>query len=237
MSNSIYSALGRQTGLVQELQVVANNLANASTSGYKADRAVFAEYIVSAGAQAPSRSMGGLAGHAFDLEQGGLKPTGGQFDFAVQGEGFFALETDAGQRLTRAGHFQLSADGALVDANGARVLGQGGGPIVIPADASQIAVAGDGTISADGVPFDQVGLVIPIGDMLRDTNAYFMAPEGFEPATDAQLVQGALELSNVSSVLEVARMIEVQRAYEAGQALLEREDQRINQLISAVRNA
>ena len=86
MSNAVYAAITRQTGLTNELQVVANNLANASTTGYKADRAVFAEFLAGNGEDIEHISMGGLAGHQFDLEQGGLKFTGGQFDPWLKGK-------------------------------------------------------------------------------------------------------------------------------------------------------
>lgn len=235
MSNAIYATLARQHGLMQEMQVVSNNLANSSTTGYKTDRAIFAEFLVGSDSGKTSLSMGSLAGHAFEMEQGGLKVTGGQFDVAVQGDGFFSIETPQGPRLTRAGHFQLSADGTLVDMIGNSVLGAGGGPIQIPVEASQISISADGTISADGELIEQIGVVIPDGELMRDSNTYFSAPGGFGNATDFNVVQGALEQSNVSPVLEVARMIEVQRAYEAGQTLLEREDQRIGQVISTIR--
>ncbi|MEQ8320741.1 MAG: flagellar hook-basal body complex protein [Rhodospirillales bacterium] len=235
MSNAIYATLARQHGLMQEMQVVSNNLANSSTTGYKTDRAIFAEFLVGSDSGNTSLSMGSLAGHAFEMEQGGLKVTGGQFDVAVQGDGFFSIETPQGPRLTRAGHFQLSADGTLVDMIGNSVLGAGGGPIQIPVEASQISISADGTISADGELIEQIGVVIPDGELMRDSNTYFSAPGGFGNATDFNVVQGALEQSNVSPVLEVARMIEVQRAYEAGQTLLEREDQRIGQVISTIR--
>jgi flagellar basal-body rod protein FlgF len=235
MSNAIYATLARQHGLMQEMQVVSNNLANSSTTGYKTDRAIFAEFLVGSDSGNTSLSMGSLAGHAFEMEQGGLKATGGQFDVAVQGDGFFSIETPQGPRLTRAGHFQLSVDGTLVDMIGNSVLGVGGGPIQIPLEASQISISGDGTISADGELIEQIGIVIPDGELMRDSNTYFSAPGGFGNATDFSVVQGALEQSNVSPVLEVARMIEVQRAYEAGQTLLEREDQRIGQVISTIR--
>ena len=235
MSNAIYATLARQHGLMQEMQVVSNNLANSSTTGYKTDRAIFAEFLVGSDSGNTSLSMGSLAGHAFEMEQGGLEVTGGQFDVAVQGDGFFSIETPQGPRLTRAGHFQLSADGTLVDMIGNSVLGAGGGPIQIPVEASQISISADGTISADGELIEQIGVVIPDGELMRDSNTYFSAPGGFGNATDFNVVQGALEQSNVSPVLEVARMIEVQRAYEAGQTLLEREDQRIGQVISTIR--
>lgn len=235
MTNSIYATVSRQDGLLKELQVVANNIANTNTTGYKTDRALFAEYVMATGADTPSLSMGGLAGHSFDLTQGTVKFTGGQLDLAIQGEGFFAVETDNGQRLTRAGAFQLSSQGELIAPDGARVLDGGSTPIQIPPDVEGLSIAGDGTISADGQILGQVGVFTPTGQLQRDTDTRFIAP-GVQQNETAKVLQGAVEASNVSPVLEMARMIEVQRAYEAGQAVLEKEDQRITQLISTVRD-
>ncbi|MEO9968465.1 MAG: flagellar hook-basal body complex protein [Hyphomonadaceae bacterium] len=235
MPVSIYASLGRQEGLLREMEVVANNLANSSTVGYKSDRAVFAEFIVSGGRDAPSVSMGGLGGHAFDLTQSNLAFTGSDFDLALQGEGYFLVQTEAGERLTRAGHLQISSEGQLIDSNGNPVLDAGGGTIDIPPTVEHLSIGSDGSISVDGILSGEIGIVLPNGQILRDSNTYFSAPDGFEPAEGATVIQGALEQSNVSPVLEVSRMIEVQRAYEAGQALLEREDQRLSQVISAVR--
>lgn len=236
MSNAVYAALSRQQGLSIEIQKVANNLANANTTGYKSDRAVFSEYIVPTGPDSDSLSMGRLAGESIELSQGALRFTGGQLDVAIQGDGYFSVQTDRGVRLSRAGHFQLSAEGNLIDQNGYSVLSPGGGPIAIPQDAGEISIGQDGVISSGGAVIDQIGVVETQGRLLRDADTLFIAQEGYQPLQDARMVQGALEQSNVSPVLEVTRMIEVQRAYEAGQAMLEREDQRLSQLISAVRN-
>lgn len=236
MSSAVYSTLARQQGLMHEMQVVANNLANSSTTGYKSDRAIFTEFLVSTGNGVDqSLSMGALGGHAFQMEQGGLNFTGGRFDLAIQGEGFFMVDTPQGERLTRAGHFQLSAEGQLVDMQGNAVLNAGGNPINIPQDALDVTISEDGTISGNGQVIDQVGIMLADGELQRDSNTYFSTDGGVAPTQDAKLLQGALEQSNVSTVLEVSRMIEVHRAYEAGQALLEKEDQRISQLITAVR--
>ncbi len=235
MPNALYAALARQTGLMNEMQVVANNLANSSTTGYKSDRAIFAEFVAQAGQNMPELSMGGLAGHAFDLEQGGLRFTGGKFDLAIQGEGYFLVETPQGQMLSRAGHFQLNEQSELIDSAGNKVLNAGGGGITIPEDARIVSIAGDGTISADGLIVDQVGVVVPNGQLMRESNTMFSTRDGFAQAEEPRVVQGALEQSNVEPVLEVARMIEVQRAYEAGQALIEREDERIEKFISTLR--
>lgn len=235
MPMSVYASLGRQEGLMREMEVVANNLANSSTVGYKSDRAIFSEFIVSGGRDAPSVSMGGLGGHAFDLTQSSLAFTGSNFDIALQGEGYFLVRTEAGDRLTRAGHLQLSAEGELIDSNGNAILEAGGNPITLPPTIEQLSIGNDGSIAADGQLIGQIGIVVPNDQILRDSNTYFVAPNGVRPTEEATIIQGALEQSNVSPVLEVSRMIEVQRAYEAGQAMLEREDQRISQVITAVR--
>lgn len=235
MSNAIYAALARQTGLMTEMQVVANNLANSSTTGYKSDRAIFAEFIAGTRNNLADLSMGTLAGHEFDLEQGGLRFTNGKFDVAIQGEGYFLIETPQGQRLTRAGHFQLNAQSELITSAGYRVLNAGGGTIQIPEEATNVSIAGDGTISFDGQIIDQLGVVQTEGQLSREGNSMFAAEDGFQQVEEPRVVQGALEQSNVSPVLEIARMIEVQRAYEAGQALIEREDDRIAKFISTLR--
>lgn len=234
MSNAIYAAIARQQGLKQEMQVVANNIANASTTGYKSNRGIFSEFIVNTGTDTQSLSMGALAANHTEMAPGALRVTGGQFDLAIQGEGFFLLETPQGERLTRAGHFQLGADGRLVDGLGNAVLGAGGNVITFPPEVTNVSIAADGTISADGELFDQIGVVIPEGSLQRDGNTQFTAPDGYLPSPEPGIVQGALEQSNVSPVQEIARLIEVQRAYEAGQALLEREDQRISKVINTL---
>jgi len=236
MPNSVYTALTRQQGLAHELQVVANNLANASTTGYKSDRAIFAEFLVDTGTSADeSISMGRLAGHSFQMEQGGLNFTGGPLDLAIQGDGFFQVDAPQGQRLTRAGHFLISPDGVLIDNQGNAVLSTGGNPIILPADAGDIKIGSDGSISANGQLLDQISIVVPQGPLQRDSNTYFSTAAQTELAQGANVVQGALEQSNVLPVLEMARMIEVQRAYEAGQAMMDREDERIGQLINSLR--
>lgn len=236
MPNVSFATLGRQQGLLQELQVVANNLANASTTGYKADRAIFSELVVPVGGEDGSLSVGALAAHAFELEQGGLRPTQGRLDFAIQGDGFFQVETPQGNRLTRAGNFQLSETGTLIDAQGNPVLSDGGAPILIPDDVSDISVAQDGTLSLDGEQTGRIGVFSVDGELVKDTSTYFDTTGGIAVIDQPTVIQGALESSNVTPVLEVARMIEVQRAYEAGQTLLEQEDQRLSQLVSTIRD-
>ncbi|HBH45292.1 MULTISPECIES: flagellar hook-basal body complex protein [Hyphomonas] len=235
MSNAIYATLTRQDGLLREMQVIANNVANSSTTGYKSNHAIFAEHIAAVNGEGDSVSMGSLSGHSHDLSQGAMKHTGGQFDLAIHGEGFFVLETPAGERLTRAGAFQLSADGNLVDAFGNQVMGAGGGAIAIPEEVTRISVAPDGTISSGQEILGQIGVVTANGQIAQEGGTMFVAAEGYEQVEEPNVIQGALEQSNVSSILEISRLIEVQRAYEAGQSLIEKEDERINQLIKTMR--
>lgn len=235
MSNAIYATLTRQDGLLREMQVIANNVANASTTGYKSNHAIFAEHVAAAGNGTDGVSMGSLAGHNFDLSQGGVKHTGGQFDLAIHGDGFFVLDTPAGERLTRAGAFQLSADGNLVDAFGNQVQGAGGGAIAIPQEVTQVSIAPDGTVSSGEEIFGQIGVVTADGQLSQEGGTMFAAPQGYQPVEEPNVIQGTLEQSNVSSILEVSRLIEVQRAYEAGQSLIEKEDERISQMIKTMR--
>jgi flagellar basal-body rod protein FlgF len=235
MTGTVYAMLNRQQGLVRELDTVANNLANSNTTGFKADRVVFGEMMMVRGSGTASLSMGGVVGHSFDLAPGAVRSTGSAFDFALQGEGYFLVLTPQGERLTRAGHFQLSPEGTLIDAAGNAVLGTAGGTITLPPEAHNVVLGGDGTLSVDGEALAQIAAALPDGRMQRETGVMFAAPDGFVLTDAAQFVQGALERANVSPVLEMSRLIDVQRAYEAGQRVVELEDERIGQLLDATR--
>ncbi len=235
MDNAGYTTLTRQSGLMREMQVVANNIANANTTGYRQEGVIFSEYV-QAVEEGPSLSMANGNVRNTSYAQGVLTQTGGQFDFAIEGDAFFLIETPQGERLTRAGSFTPNAEGDLVTNDGYRVLDAGGAPVFIPPDASDLSVASDGTISAGGTPLGQLGLVVPVDptQMTRQSGILFDAPSGVEPAESGRVVQGFLEGSNVNSVLQIARMIEVQRAYEMGQSFAEAEDERIRTAIKAL---
>ncbi len=231
-----YATLTRQSGLMREMQAIANNIANMSTTGFRAERVIFAEYLSPLPGSGASLSMGHARARMADPSQGGLVPTGGRFDFAIEGEGFFQLDTAAGPRLTRAGAFLRSAGGELVAADGARLLDTGGAPVLVPAGARAIALAADGTLSADGQPLARIGLVRPVDPAgpTRAEGTRLAAPGGVAPVEGGRLVQGFVEESNVDPVAELARMIAVQRAYELGQSFLDREDRRIRDTIDTL---
>jgi len=231
-----YVALTRQSGLARELQTVANNIANLSTTGFRKEGVVFAEFVADLGQAEPSLSMANADARIINLAQGPLTQTGGTFDFAIEGDGFFMVETPEGNRLTRAGSFTPSPEGELVTPDGHRLLDLGGAPIVVPLDAGAIAAARDGTISVSGNPIAQIGLFLPTdpNDLTHDGGTRFAAKGGVEPYEGANIFQGFLENSNVNAIGEIARMIEVQRAYEIGQGFLEKEDARIRSVIQAM---
>lgn len=229
MENPVYATLNRQSGLLKEMQTVANNIANASTDGFRREGVVFSEFVVRTGPNSESLSLANASGRSSDMAQGALVQTNGTFDFAIEGTGFFLVATPEGDQLTRAGSFTPSPEGVLVASDGAPLLDAGGAPVFVPVTARSITLGADGTLSADGNPVAQVGLWEP-GDPLNIARAQgvrFDTGGDAVPVENARILQGFLEKSNVNPVSELTRMIEVQRAYELGQTFLNREDERV----------
>ncbi len=228
-----YVALTRQSGLLKEMQAVANNIANVSTTGFRREGVLFAETVRALPVEGGSIAMAEARGRWTDGTQGVLVQSGGVLDLAIEGEGFFRVMTPAGERLTRAGAFSRNGEGDIVTPDGHLLLDEGGGPINIPFEAQAIAVAADGTLSVDGQPAALIGVVTTedATRLFRETGVLFRYEDDLLPAEGAAVVQGFLEQSNVDAVTEMARMIAVQRAYEAGQKLLEQEDERIRLVV------
>lgn len=231
-----YVGLTRQSSLAKELQSVANNIANLSTTGYRREGVIFAEVVRALPVEGGSVAMTEARARYFDEMQGSLEETGGTLDLAVEGNGYFQVMTPQGERLTRAGAFTRNADGIVVNMDGHALLDEGGGEIQIPFEAKAVSVSSDGTLSVDGQPVARVGLVT-VEDktkLFREAGVLFRADEAPVPVEDGRIVQGFLEQSNVNPVGELARMIEVQRAYESGQKLLDLEDERIRKVVTTL---
>lgn len=233
MDNAGYTALTRQSGLMAEMRTIANNIANANTTGFRAEGVIFAEHIKQTGSD--SLSMATASVRDTVQTQGALAQTGGPFDLAIEGNGFFLIDTPNGQRLTRAGSFTPNEVGDLVTMDGHPVLDAGGAPVFIPTGLGPVGIAPDGTISAGGRPVGQIGLFLPEDplSLTREDGVRF-STNGVLPAEDSRMLQGYVEESNVDPVLQVARMIEVQRAYELGQSFMENEDKRIRGVIDTL---
>ena len=233
MENATYAALTRQSGLWSEMRATANNVANAATTGYRSEDVIFSEYVRRLGGEEDSLSMASARVRETSMRQGALTQTGSDYDLAIEGEGFFWIATPAGERLTRAGNFMPNLAGDLVTPQGYAVLDPGGAPLFIPPDARAVGIASDGTISADGRPIGQIAIVRPVDmdDLRREDGVRFSTEAGVEPVEGPRMVQGFLEESNVDAVTQIARMIEVSRAYELGASFLEKEDERIRTAI------
>lgn len=238
MDNTVYVALTRQRGLSREMDVIANNIANSGTTGFRREEVIFSEHVRRLGTPGEVLSMASAHGRMIDSRPGTLEATGGTFDFAIEGEGYFLIDTPQGQALTRSGHFTPNAEGELVTPEGHRLLDEGGGPVFVPAGAGSVSLGADGTLSADGAPLGRIGLWQP-SDPNRTAlaGARLQIPEGgAEPLGEegGRLLQGHLEGSNVDPIAEVSRMIAVQRAYEMGQSFLELEDTRIRAVVQTL---
>ncbi|WP_370205950.1 flagellar hook-basal body complex protein [Pararhodobacter marinus] len=236
MDNAGYTQLTRQSGLLREIQLIAHNIANLSTTGFRREGLLFSEYVSALGHEEESLSMAAARAHQTYLTQGTMTMTGGTLDLGIEGDGFFTIQTPDGERYTRAGHFTPNQAGDLVTPDGHPVLDIGGAPIFIPPEAGQIAIARDGTISADGQPLAQIGLVVPAeqADLKRETGVLHRIDGDVLPVETPVVLQGFLEESNVNAISEMARLIQVQRAYETGQKFLDREDERIRNVVQTL---
>lgn len=226
--DTAYVTLSRQSGLMNEMRLVANNIANANTTGYRQQGLVFSEFVRDLPGS-PSLSMSRAQARNTSFAQGVLTQTGGQFDFAIEGDGFFMVETPSGNRLTRAGSFSPDASGDLVTNDGYRVLDSNGAPVFIPPDAATVDVGSDGTLSVNGQLLGQIGVYrSPAGtNLVREGSTLFKSDAGVEPVEQPVVLHRFLEGSNVNAIDQVTKLIEIQRAYELGQSFLDAEDERV----------
>jgi flagellar basal-body rod protein FlgF len=241
MDNSLLISLSQQLAAYRSMDVIANNIANVSTPGFKRESAKFEEYITTVpaieGQTGPQQvSFVKDAGIVRDVSQGAINYTGAPLDLAINGKGFFAVATPAGERYTRDGHFSLDAEGRIVTSDGHAVQGEGGAIVVNPAD-GEIHIAKDGTISSvvNGAA-NQLGKLRLAGfadeaAMVKEGANLYSTTQGATVAAGT-VQQGALESSNVQPVVEIAKMIEVMRAYEATATLSKSQEDLTRQAIT-----
>ena len=239
MENSLYVALSRQSDLRRQMDTVSNNLANMSTTGFKGERVMFVEHLVkSKGGEnllTPKLSYVRDIATMTDTSTGPIEQTGNPLDIAIQGEGYFVVQAIDGERFTRNGRFQLDNGGQLVNQLGQPVLAEGGAPVVFAPEDSEIVISRDGTISTNNGELGKLRVVTFENDqnLERTAGAQFIADENNQPedAEDVDMVQGALEGSNIEPILEMANMINVHRSYDAVRKFIDREDQRQKAMI------
>ena len=230
MENAQLISLSRQIALQRQMDVVANNMANINTTGFKAESMLFQDYLM------PVARDNELTGAdqdlhytedwstIHDMSTGSIEQTGNPLDVALSGEGFLTVQTAAGPRYSRNGSLQIDTTGTLVDLAGNPVLGTSG-PIKFDSADTNIAIAPDGTIATSQGTKGKLAVVeFPDPQVLaREGNNYYSGPAG-NPATKTSVVQGSIERSNVSGVSTMADMIRVERAYQTLANIMQRQD-------------
>ena len=222
MSSGIWVAASGASAQMTALDATANNLANATTPGYKADQAVFREHLAQAmfaGKAQPEMRYASVATVSPDLRSGPLQVTQRPLDVAIDGDGYFKVQTPRGERYTRAGAFQVGPGGTLVTPLGYAVLDGGGSPIHLPLDGGPADIGQDGAIRVDGEEVGQLGVVNfeEPRALVKDGDNLFRATPGAGEPQPAQvpLHSGALELPNVSIVKGMTDLVSATRAFEA----------------------
>ncbi|MBC7801402.1 MAG: flagellar hook-basal body complex protein [Gemmatimonadaceae bacterium] len=231
-------ALSRLMAQTRALEVTAMNLANANTPGFKAGRVMFSDWLSrQTGADAPrgGRVLAFVQDRATyrDQQAGPVQQTGNPFDLAVSGDGYFSVETARGPRLTRAGRFTPMADGRLGDADGQALLDTAGAPIRIAAADQTIVVAANGTISSQNGPLGRIGIVRPADPMrmAAEGGRTLRADTDTAPVDQPQILQGAIEDSNVQPVIEVTRMMAELREFQFTTQFVQGEADRLQSAI------
>lgn len=236
MLRGLYVAAEGMAARQKAQDAIANNLANLNTTGFKADRPVFETvyerqlYRLQGRQSQPigTLSTGALLRELYtDLQPGALITTGNPLDVAIEGSGFFAVQTPQGIRYTRNGAFQLNAQGTLTTREGYPVLGINNQPIQVPRNA-EVQIGENGAILANGARVGQ--LLVVEGTLLKDPDGFFVGAA--QPMPNPRLVAGALEASNVNMVREMVTMIEVIRAYETHQKVIHAHDETLARAIN-----
>jgi flagellar basal-body rod protein FlgF len=236
MENAGYIALSRQMTLQREMSVVANNMANINTPAYKGQSMLFVEYLETSDSGEKMSFVQDIA-LVRNLAEGQMTSTSNPLDVAISGDGYFEIETPTGPRYTRQGVFQLNANGELVTSSGARVLGDGGNSITLPANSSNVTITPDGTVSTEQGPagrlrvvrFEDEQAMIKVADGLYD-------PDGQDPlpAEDIEVLQGMVEGSNVQGIIELTKMIDTVRSYTSTARLINDEHERQRRAIQSL---
>jgi flagellar basal-body rod protein FlgF len=238
MENTLLIGLSRQLTLERQMDVVANNVANVNTTGFKADRSLFEEYLMPVAHEdnfvGRDRRLSYVQDRAtfHDFSQGAAEHTKNPLDVAIDGGGFLVVQTPAGERYTRDGGLQINNQGQLVTAAGNPVLGTSG-PIVFQPTDKDISIASDGNVTVlEGLNrIDSVRGKLRLvsfaqaQQLLKEGSNLYAAGEGgaAQPDVTSRVRQGFIEKSNVNSVTEMSRMIEVTRAYTQISAMLQQQ--------------
>ncbi|HVI49891.1 MAG TPA: flagellar basal-body rod protein FlgF [Candidatus Sulfotelmatobacter sp.] len=232
MENTSYIALSRQSALWREMEVVANNMANANTPSYKAQQMMFKDFVVKT--KTDTTPFGRKVDYVQDVgvlrdtREGPMTQTQAPLDIAIHNDGYFVVDTPTGQRYTREGHFRLDETGMMVNSAGYPVLQTTGQPIVFAPNESQINVTGDGTVSTENGVIGKIRVVGFDNDQSLQSagSGMYMTTSQPNDIATPSVVQGMLEQSNVQPVIETTKMMDILRNYEGIQKLIDGENDR-----------
>jgi flagellar basal-body rod protein FlgF len=233
MQSTSYVSLSQQSALSRAMDVLANDMANMSTPAFKIEMPINREYPVKLG-RGQTVSYVEDMGVWRDTRQGDLTYTSNPLDTAIQGSGYYSVQTPAGTRYTRNGRFQIGTGGQIVTAQGYPILSDRGTPIKMPTDAGQIVISGDGTIvTAKGAPVGKIGMSkFANGERLvSEEDGLYVTDAQPTPDTDSQIKQGTIENSNAEPIVLLTKLMAVQRAYSDAQSMSDGEDTRIRNAI------
>ncbi len=223
------------------MDVLATNIANAATPGYKAERVIFSDWLAK---QRDTDAPRGGQTIAYtqdratyrDTQAGALSHTSNPLDFATASDGYFTVQAPQGPRLTRAGHFGMLSDGTIADGNGNALLDVNGQPIRLATADTQITVTGDGTISSENGPIGRIGVVKPQDPtrLQSEGDRLARADTPTEQVAAPKLVQGAVEESNVQPVIETTRMMTLLREFQFVSQFVQAESDRQQSAIDKI---
>lgn len=238
MENTALIALTRQSTLRRKMDVVAHNMANMNTTGFKAGKMMFVDHIERLrGGDKLSREKISFVrdvATAFDMSEGPMKQTNNPLDLAITGKGYFAVRTETGEEnYTRNGRFQLDDTGQLVNQNGLPVLSDNGQPFFFTPQDGEITIARDGSVSTKNGQLGRLKVVQFENEQKLEIGAggLYTSKELPTPVDRPHVIQGMLEGSNVNGITTMTDMMKVHRSYNSARSLIEKEDERIKKMI------
>jgi flagellar basal-body rod protein FlgF len=237
MDNALLVSLSQQMAAYQSMDVIANNVANVSTPGYRREEQTFRQYIeqlppTEGDTGTQTLSFVQDAGIVRDMSEGPMRITGATYDLALHGKGFFVVQTPNGERYTRNGHFSLDTAGQIVDDAGDPLQGDGGA-ITINTDDGDIHIGTDGTLSGKNGQIAKLRVAGFANEaaLAKEGGSLFSTTQTPTTATNAEIRQGSLEESNVQPVVEISKMVEVMRAYQATATMTQSQEDLLRQAI------
>ncbi len=223
MANGIYIPMSGAIAAQRRLDIVANNVANASTPGFRQQRAQFETFLIPTGDDRPiEKGLTALSGTSIDDSAGVIQQTGNPLDMAIDGPGYFVVDAPGGQLVTRAGNFRMANEGTLVDVMGNAVASEGGGPIRLRPEGGPPSVGSDGSIAQDGTIVARLAIVNVDTDRLQAVGDTHMraAAADMRPATGTRVQGGALEGSNVNPVRGLVELVQLTQEFQTNQKVM-----------------